>query len=110
MCYGTPNEAALELVDEDLRDSELFNPPADYLDKCYTFTNLDDDIYSYMQKRFVEACSANAEVSSVEKKTVNPAAVWAVGAILAVIIISSAVIVVLDIRKAIKNRGRINKL
>ncbi len=63
-----------------------------------------------MQKRFVEACSANAEVSSVEKKTVNPAAVWAVGAILAVIIISSAVIVVLDIRKAIKNRGRINKL
>ena len=108
--YGTPNEAALELIDEEMLSSELINPPDEYLDKCYRFTNLDDDIYGYMQKRFVEACSASAEVSSVEKKTVNPAAVWAVGIILILIIISTLVIIVLDIRKAVKNRGRINKL
>jgi spermidine/putrescine transport system substrate-binding protein len=108
--YGTPNTGALELIDEDMLASELINPPQEYLDKCYTFSNIDDDIYGYMQKRFVEACSASAEINSVEKKTVNPAAVWAVGVILILIIISTLVIIILDIRKAVKNRGRINKL
>ena len=108
--YGTPNTAALDLIDEDMLESELINPPQEYLDKCYTFSNIDDDIYGYMQKRFVEACSASAEVSTVEKKTVNPAAVWAVGIILILIIISTLVIIILDIRRAVKNRGRINKL
>ena len=108
--YGTPNTAAVDLIDEDMMASELINPPQEYLDKCYTFSNIDDDIYAYMQKRFVEACSASAEVSSVEKKAVNPAAIWAVCIILAVVIAATLVIIVLDIRKAIKNRGRINKL
>ena len=108
--YGTPNTGALDLIDEDMLESELINPPQEYLDKCYTFSNIDDDIYGYMQKRFVEACSASAEVSTVEKKTVNPAAVWAVGIILILIIISTLVIIILDIRRAVKNRGRINKL
>nr|WP_316614474.1 spermidine/putrescine ABC transporter substrate-binding protein [uncultured Ruminococcus sp.] len=108
--YGTPNTGALELLDEDMLESELINPPQEYLDKCYTFSNIDDDIYNYMQKRFVEACSASAEVSTVEKKTANPAAVWAVGAILLLVIISTLVIIILDIRRAVKNRGRINKL
>ena len=108
--YGTPNTGALELIDEDMINSELINPPQEYLDKCYTFSNIDDDIYNYMQKRFVEACSSSAEVSSIEKKEVSPIAVWAVGAILAVVIIATLVIVILDIRKAVKNRGRINKL
>lgn len=108
--YGTPNTGALELLDEELLESELINPPQEYLDKCYTFSNLDDDIYGYMQKRFVEACSSSAEVNTVEKKATNPAAVWAVGAILAAVIIVTIIIVVFDIRKAIKNRGRINKI
>ena len=107
--YGTPNTAALDLIDEEMLASELINPPDEYLEKCYTFSNIDDDIYSYMQKRFVEACSASAEVKSVEKKTVDPVAIWAVCIILVVIIIATIVIIVLDIRKAIKNRGRINK-
>ncbi len=108
--YGTPNTAALELIDEEMLSSELLNPSDEYLDKCYTFSNLDDDIYSYMQKRFVEACSSSAEVSSVEKKATNPAAVWAVGAILLIVIVMTVVIIVLDIRRAVKNRGRINKI
>ena len=109
ICYGTPNTGALELLDEEIVSSELFNPPQEYLDKCYTFSNIDDDIYAYMQKRFVEACSASAEVSSVEKRSVNPAAVWGVGIILLVIIIATVCIIVLDIRRAVKNRGRIFK-
>ena len=108
--YGTPNTAALELIDEEMLSSELLNPPEEYLDKCYTFSNLDDDIYGYMQKRFVEACSSSAEVSSVEKKTTNPTAVWVVAAILLAVIVMTAVIIVLDIRRALKNRGRINKI
>lgn len=108
--YGTPNTAALDLIDEDMLESELINPPQEYLDKCYTFSNIDDDIYGYMQKRFVEACSASAEINEVEKKTVNPAAVWAVGVILALVIIATLIIIILDIRRAVKNRGRINKI
>ena len=108
--YGTPNTGALDLIDEDMLASELINPPQEYLDKCYTFSNIDDDIYGYMQKRFVEACSSSAEVNSVEKKTVNPAAVWAVGIILILVMISTLVIIILDIRRAVKNRGRIHKI
>ena len=108
--YGTPNTGALELIDEDMLESELINPPEEYLEKCYTFSSLDDDIYGYMQKRFVEACSASAEISEVQSKTVNPAAVWAVCIILVIIIIATIVIIVMDIRKALKNRGRINKI
>ena len=108
--YGTPNTGALEFINEEMLSSELINPPQEYLDKCYTFSNLNDDIYTYMQKRFVEACSASAEVSSVETKTVDPVHIWAVVIILAVILIATIVIIVLDIRRAIKNRGRINKL
>lgn len=108
--YGTPNEGALELLDEEMLENELINPPEEYLEKCYAFSNLDDDIYGYMQKRFVEACSASAEVSSIEKKAVNPVAVWAVGVILMVIIVATLVVIVLDIRKAVKNRGRIHKI
>ena len=108
--YGTPNTGALEYIDEEMLESELINPPQEYLDQCYTFSNLDDDIYNYMQKRFVEAFSASAEISSVEKKTVDPVHVWTVVIILAAVIIATIVIIVLDIRKAIKNRGRIHKL
>ena len=107
--YGTPNTGALEYIDEDMLTSELIDPPEEYLEKCYTFSNIDDDIYGYMQKRFVEACSSSAEIKSVEKKAVNPVAVWAVGIILAVVIIATVVIIIFDIRKAIKNRGRIFK-
>ena len=39
----------------------------------------------------------------------NPTAVWAVGIILAVIIVATVVIIIFDIRKAVKNRGRIFK-
>lgn len=110
ICYGTPNEGALELLDEEMLENELFNPPDEYLEKCYAFSNIDDDIYGYMQKRFVEACSASAEVSEIEKKTVDPVHVWAVGIILIVIIIATLTVTILNIRRAIKNRGRIHKI
>lgn len=108
--YGTPNTAALELMDDDYKESELVNPPEEYLEKCFTFSNLDDEIYTYMQEKFVKACSSTAEVSEVETKTANPAATVGVCVILAVIIILTIVIVILDIRKAVRNRGRINKI
>ncbi len=55
--YSTPNTAAFELLDENYRNSELISPPDEYLDKCYTFYNLPDDVYSYMQEQFVKAQS-----------------------------------------------------
>ena len=110
ICYGTPNKAALELMDDDYKESELCNPPQEYMDKCYTFTNIDDQIYAEMQEKFVKACSSTAEVSSVEVKTTSIESKIAVLVIIVVIIIATLVLVAFDIRKAIKNRGRINKI
>ena len=109
ICYGTPNKAALELMDEDYQESELCNPPKEYLDKCYSFTNIDDGIYNEMQEKFVKACSSTAEVSNVEVKTTSTASKVAVAVIIAAVLVATLVLVALDIRKAINNRGKINK-
>ena len=52
--YGCANDEAVKLLDEDIRESELTFPPEEYLDKCYVFSNLDDDVYEYMQAQFVK--------------------------------------------------------
>ncbi len=55
--YASPVEGAKELIDEDVAGSELVYPPDEYLDKCYTFRNVDEDVYSYMQEQFVKVMS-----------------------------------------------------
>ena len=110
ICYGTPNKAALELMDDDYKESELCNPPQEYIDKCYTFTNIDDQVYTAMQEKFVKACSSTAEVSAVEVRTTSTASKVAVCVILGVIVLATIAVVIFDIRKALKNRGRINKI
>ena len=53
--YATPNEAAFALLDEEVQNNELIYPSSEYLDKCYVFSNLPDDVYAYMQDQFVRA-------------------------------------------------------
>lgn len=55
--YSTPNQAAFDLLDDDVKNNELIYPSDEYLDKCYTFYNLPDDVYAYMQEQFVKAQS-----------------------------------------------------
>ena len=55
--YSTPNSAAYELLDEDIKNNELIYPSDEYLSKCYTFTNLPTDIYNYMQDNFLKVQS-----------------------------------------------------
>ena len=55
--YASPVEGAKELIDEDVAGSELVYPPESYLDKCYTFRNVDEKVYSYMQEQFVKLMS-----------------------------------------------------
>ncbi len=43
-----------EYLDEDVKNNELIFPSDEYLDKCYVFTNVPDDVYSYMQEQFVK--------------------------------------------------------
>lgn len=52
--YGCPNDEAVKLLPEDIKKSELTIPGDDYLDKCYVFSDVDDDVYSYMQEQFVK--------------------------------------------------------
>ena len=42
---------------EEVASSELVYPPESYLDKCYTFKNVDDEVYTYMQEKFIEIMS-----------------------------------------------------
>lgn len=53
--YSTPNTAAYALLDEELQQNELIYPDKEYLDKCYVFSNISDDVYSYMQEKFISA-------------------------------------------------------
>ena len=55
--YASPVKGAKELIDEDISGSELVYPPESYLDKCYTFRNVDEEVYSYMQEQFVKLMS-----------------------------------------------------
>ena len=52
--YGTPNDAALEYLPDEIKDSELTFPSDEYLDKCYVFSDVDDEVYAYMQEQFVK--------------------------------------------------------
>ena len=52
--YGCANDEALKLLPEEIRDNELTAPSEDYLDKCYIFGNVDQDVYEYMQEMFVK--------------------------------------------------------
>lgn len=51
--YSTPNTAAYELLPEEIKSSELVYPSAEYLKKCYSFSDLEADVYSYMQEKFI---------------------------------------------------------
>lgn len=55
--YSTPNQAAYDLLDTDIKNNELIYPPKEYIDKCYTFSNLPQDVYDYMQEEFLKVQS-----------------------------------------------------
>lgn len=55
--YSTPNQAAYDLLDEDVKNNELIYPSDEYLEKCYTFTDLPQDVYNYMQDEFLKVQS-----------------------------------------------------
>lgn len=53
--YATPNQKTYdEFLDDEMKKSELIFPSDEYLDKCYVFTNVSDEVYSYMQEQFVK--------------------------------------------------------
>ena len=56
--YGTPNQKAIELLDKEYTENELSFPSEEYLDKCYVFSDLDDEVYAYMQEKFVDLQAA----------------------------------------------------
>ncbi len=54
LCYATPNKEAYDnYIDDEYKNNELIFPSDEYLDKCYVFTNVSDEVYSYMQEQFV---------------------------------------------------------
>lgn len=57
--YSTPNKAAFDLLDDDIKNNELIYPPKEYLDKCYYFSNLPQDVYDYMQEQFLKVQSGS---------------------------------------------------
>lgn len=55
--YASPVKSAKKLLPKELSSSELVYPPESYLKKCYTFRNVDDDTYAYMQEQFIKLMS-----------------------------------------------------
>ena len=53
--YATPHQVAYDdYIDEDVKKNEFIFPSDEYLDKCYVFSNVSDEVYSYMQEQFVK--------------------------------------------------------
>jgi spermidine/putrescine transport system substrate-binding protein len=55
--YASPVKSAKELLPKEQREIELVYPPEEYLEKCYTFRNVSDDTYAYMQEQFTKMIS-----------------------------------------------------
>lgn len=51
--YSTPVQGAYELLDKETRENEFIYPSDEYLDKCYSFKDIDQDVYIYMQEEFI---------------------------------------------------------
>ena len=98
--YGTPNKEALKLMDEEFFEDELVNPPQEYLEKCFQFTNIDDKTYNRMQENFIKACTGKAGSGSK----------IAVIVLLGIVVLATLFVVGLNILRAVINRGRIHKL
>lgn len=108
--YGTPNSGAYEMLDEEVKNCELIYPPEEYLDKCYTFSNIPSDVYVYMQEKFVKACSSSAEITDMgDETTVDPKYTIIVCILLAAVIVATIYMLTSSIIKSVKNRGRIQK-
>lgn len=52
--YSTPNQAAYDLLDDDVKNNEIAYPPQDVLDKCEFFEHLPTAINQLMQDLWVE--------------------------------------------------------
>lgn len=108
--YGTPNSGAYEMLDEEVKNCELIYPPEEYLDKCYTFSNIPSDVYVYMQEKFVKACSSSAEITDMgDDTTADPKYTVIVCILLAAVIVATIYMLTSSIVKSVKNRGRIQK-
>ena len=111
--YSTPNKEAFDMTDEETKENELIYPSEDYLRKCYMYSNLPNDVYNYMQERFVKACSTSADAA--EALTVEDSVGASLSSKIAVLCIIIAVILLIivvsifDIRKAYINRNRLHK-
>ncbi|MBQ8859770.1 MAG: spermidine/putrescine ABC transporter substrate-binding protein [Ruminococcus sp.] len=110
--YATPNEAAHDMLDDEIKNCELIYPPQEYIDKCYTFSNIPSDVYVYMQEKFVKACSSSAEITDMGEEDTGSNIIYTiiVCVLLAAIIIATITMLTLNVIKAVKNRGRIQKL
>ena len=60
ICYSTPHTAALELLDEEMRDNEFMYPDDDYLALCETMSVLPDEINSAMDAAWSSVRSYDA--------------------------------------------------
>ena len=52
--YSTPNQKVYDMLDDDVKNNELNYPTEEYLKKCYTFSDLPQDVYDYMQEEFLK--------------------------------------------------------
>lgn len=110
--YATPNQAAYELLDDEVKNSDLIYPPDEFTQKCYTFANIPDDVYNYMQEKFVKACSSTAKVSEIEGVDADKKMFYTVIVciLLAVIIIATISMLTYNVVQSVKNRGKINNV
>lgn len=55
--YATPVQGAYDLLGDKVKSNTFIYPTDEYLEKCYTFRDVDNKTYAYMQEQFVKLMS-----------------------------------------------------
>lgn len=97
ICYSTPHTAAKELLDEEMRDSEIAYPSAEVLARFESFTNLPSDANELIVRLWNDILVGTNEDS------------WQSGALTTVaIIVGLALIILIILLKVRKNKKKAN--
>lgn len=65
ICYSTPHQKAYDMLDEDIRESNISYPDSDFIaNKTSVFVNLSDDANLKMQELWTEMKSAEDETTN----------------------------------------------
>lgn len=77
--YSTPNDAALQLLDEEVRNNPISYPSDEVLENTQVYVNLSEETNLYLDRLWTEIMSAEAGLQLLEYASVSDRCAGTVG-------------------------------